>query len=101
MAEGANLTPAGPETMTMLEMLQQFAICHGNSRFTPVHIGYRNMEKIVNIKSLGTASLSFPSVLSISPRRQSEQAVSESAALRAGLRGSHHRRPIGVGGTHL
>jgi len=53
----------GPETMTMLEMLHQFAICHGNNRFTPVHIGYRNMEKIVNIKSLGNLNRQFVSLL--------------------------------------
>jgi hypothetical protein len=43
----------GPETMSILEMLNNFAKFHGNRRFTPVHIGYRNMEKILNVKSLG------------------------------------------------
>ena len=39
--------------MSMHDMLRQFAWFHGNRRFVPVHIGYRNMERILNVKSLG------------------------------------------------
>eukprot|EP01035_Chromulina_nebulosa_P007179 gene7179-9694_t len=53
----------GSETMSILEMLSNFAKFHGNRRFTPVHIGYRNMEMILNVKSLGNLNRQFVSLL--------------------------------------
>lgn len=46
--------------MSILEMLSNFAKFHGNCRFTPVHIGYRNMEMILNVKSLGNIAVLVP-----------------------------------------
>ena len=42
----------GPETISMVHMLQKFAEYQG-SKFRPVFIDYRNMERVLNIKSLG------------------------------------------------
>eukprot|EP00741_Cyanophora_paradoxa_P005674 tig00000903_g5501.t1 len=53
----------GPETMTMMEMLEKFSRAQGNSRFRPVHIGYRNMERVLNVKSLGNLNRQFVSLL--------------------------------------
>ena len=49
--------------MSMLEMLRRFATYQGNERFTPVHIGYKNMERILNVKSLGNLNRQFVSLL--------------------------------------
>jgi hypothetical protein len=43
--------------MSILEMLRKFAFVHGNTRFVPVYIGYRNMERILNVQSLGNRDL--------------------------------------------
>lgn len=53
----------GPETMTLMEMLEKFAREQGNTHFRPVHIGYRNMERVLNIKSLGNLNRQFVSLL--------------------------------------
>ncbi len=53
----------GPETMSILEMLAKFAKAQGNNRFTPVFIGYRNMEKLLNVRSLGNLNRQFVSLL--------------------------------------
>lgn len=53
----------GPETMTMLEMLSKFAKFQGNNNFRPVNVGYRNMEMILNVKSIGNLNRQFVSLL--------------------------------------
>lgn len=53
----------GPETMTMLQLLEKFAHVQGNKKFRPVFIGYRNMERVLNIKSLGNLNRQFVSLL--------------------------------------
>ena len=35
----------------------------GNTRFHPVHIDYRNMEMVLNVKSLGNLNRQFVSLL--------------------------------------
>lgn len=49
--------------MSMLELLTKFAEYQGNSSFRPVHIGYQNMEKILEIRSLGNMNRQFVSLL--------------------------------------
>lgn len=70
----------GPETMSILELLRKFAQFQGkvqngqnacinmrhfagNKNFHPVHIDYRNMEKVLNVKSLGNLNRQFVSLL--------------------------------------
>jgi len=53
----------GPETLTMLELLSRFATYNGKQHFRPVFIGYRNMEKLLNISSLGNLNRQFVSLL--------------------------------------
>ena len=53
----------GPETMSILELLQKFALYQGNKHFQPVFIDYRNLERIVNAKSLGNLNRQFISLL--------------------------------------
>jgi hypothetical protein len=53
----------GPEVLTMLEMLQRFAVYQGKENFWPVHIDYRNMENLLNVKSLGNLNRQFVSLL--------------------------------------
>jgi hypothetical protein len=53
----------GPQTLSILEMLRIFAQVQGNDNFRPVFIGYRNMEKLLNIKSLGNLNRQFVSLL--------------------------------------
>ncbi len=53
----------GPETMTILEMLGIFAKAQGNDSFRPVFIEYRNMEKLLNVRSLGNLNRQFVSLL--------------------------------------
>lgn len=44
----------GPETMTMVEMFRILSFYQNpNKTFRPVRIDYRNMEKMLNVKSLG------------------------------------------------
>jgi hypothetical protein len=44
----------GPETMTMMEMLKLLRYYQNPDKtFRPVHIDYRNMERMLNVKSLG------------------------------------------------
>jgi len=52
----------GPETITMMDMLRKFAVYQG-STFRPVFIDYRNMERVLNIKSLGNLNRQFVSLL--------------------------------------
>jgi hypothetical protein len=50
----------GPETMTMMEMLRVLRFLQNpEKQFRPVHIDYRNMERMLNVKSLGASVLSF------------------------------------------
>ena len=53
----------GPETMSIMEMLRRFAKAQGRTNFRHVFIGYRNMEKVLNIKSLGNLNRQFVSLL--------------------------------------
>lgn len=53
----------GPETISILEMLKIFAEAQGNKSFRPVFIGYRNMEQVLNIQSLGNLNRQFVSLL--------------------------------------
>lgn len=46
-----------------MEMLETFAQAQGNNTFRPVHIGYRNMERVLNVKSLGNLNRQFVSLL--------------------------------------
>ena len=54
----------GPETMTILQMLEKFAH-HQNrgGRFRPAFIGYRNMEEILNVRGIGNLNRQFVSLL--------------------------------------
>lgn len=53
----------GPETISILDMQRKFANYLGNKTFRPVHIDYRNMEELLNIKSLGNLNRQFVSLL--------------------------------------
>ena len=53
----------GPETMSILELLEKFAYYRGVKNFRPVHVGYRNFEKLLNVKSLGNLNRQFVSLL--------------------------------------
>ena len=53
----------GPETMTILGLLEKFAYFRGVKNFRPVHVGYRNFEMLLNIKSLGNLNRQFVSLL--------------------------------------
>jgi hypothetical protein len=53
----------GPETMSILELLERFAYYRGIKHFRPVHVGYRNFEMLLNIKSLGNLNRQFVSLL--------------------------------------
>lgn len=53
----------GPETMSFLQMLKIFAAAQGNHNFRPVFIDYRNMERVLNIQSLGNLNRQFVSLL--------------------------------------
>eukprot|EP01041_Mallomonas_annulata_P011395 gene11395-23843_t len=53
----------GPEVLTLLEVLQKFAKYNGNDSFRPVHIGYQNMESVLNVASLGNLNRQFVSLL--------------------------------------
>lgn len=53
----------GPETITMLQLLQRFAKYQGRNTFRKVHIGYDNMESLLNITSLGNMNRQFLSLL--------------------------------------
>jgi hypothetical protein len=53
----------GPQTISIQGMLEKFAKAQGNKHFRPTHIGYRNMERVLNIKSLGNLNRQFVSLL--------------------------------------
>lgn len=53
----------GPDTISILNMQKKFAKYLGNSNFRPVFIDYRNMEELLNIKSLGNLNRQFVSLL--------------------------------------
>lgn len=53
----------GPETMTILQLLEKFAYYRGIKNFRPVHVGYRNFEMLLNVKSLGNLNRQFVSLL--------------------------------------
>ena len=53
----------GPETMNILELLEKFAYYRGVKTFRPVHVGYRNFEMLLNVKSLGNLNRQFVSLL--------------------------------------
>ena len=52
----------GPETLTMKELLQMMATFHGRT-LQPVHVNYYNMERILNVASLGNYNRQFVSIL--------------------------------------
>jgi len=53
----------GPDTMGMLEMLEHFARINNNPRFRPVFVDYRNLERVLNVASLGNLNRQFVSLL--------------------------------------
>ncbi len=53
----------GPETLSILELLKKFAIYQGSPKLKPIFIKYRNMERLVNVKSLGNLNRQFISIL--------------------------------------
>lgn len=53
----------GPETISMVHMLRKFSEFQGNRHFRPVYIDYRNMERVLNVKSLGNLNRQFVSLL--------------------------------------
>lgn len=53
----------GPETISFEQMLAHFAKFQGNTHFRPVYIDYRNMERIVNLITLGNLNRQFISLL--------------------------------------
>jgi hypothetical protein len=53
----------GPETISMVNMLRKFSEFQGNKNFRPVFIDYRNMERVLNVKSLGNLNRQFVSLL--------------------------------------
>lgn len=59
----------GPETLTLFELLQKFAYYHGRVNFRPVYIDFENMERVLNVASLGNLNRQFVSLL------RSEQAA--------------------------
>ena len=61
----------GPQTMSLLQLLEAFAFYHGNDTFRPVLIDYRNMELVLNVASLGNLNRQFVSLL-----RSEQSAVS-------------------------
>ena len=52
----------GPETMTMLELMQNFAALNGR-KLNPVFVDYRNFEMVLNVASLGNLNRQFVSLL--------------------------------------
>lgn len=52
----------GPETLTMKELLEVIATFHGRTLW-PVHVNYYNMERILNVASLGNYNRQFVSIL--------------------------------------
>jgi hypothetical protein len=44
-------------------MLRAFAVAQGNNSFRPVFIDYRNMERVLNVQSLGNLNRQFVSLL--------------------------------------
>jgi hypothetical protein len=55
-------TPQGPETMTMLELMENFAKLNGRV-LNPVFVDYRNFEMVLNVASLGNLNRQFVSLL--------------------------------------
>lgn len=54
----------GPETLSLLQMLERLGPSHNpGGRFRPVQIDYRNMERLLNVKSLGNMNRQFVSLL--------------------------------------
>lgn len=53
----------GPEVISMHDLLERFARFQGSPTFNPVFIDYRNMEELLNVKSLGNLSRQFVSLL--------------------------------------
>ena len=52
----------GPETMTMLELMENFAKLNGRT-LNPVFVDYRNFEMVLNVASLGNLNRQFVSLL--------------------------------------
>lgn len=61
----------GPETMSILELLEKFAYYRGVKHFRPVHVGYRNFEMLLNVRSLGNLNRQFVSLLRSEQHSQS------------------------------
>ncbi|EEH55935.1 uncharacterized protein MICPUCDRAFT_59255 [Micromonas pusilla CCMP1545] len=52
----------GPETMTMLKLMETFAALNGR-KLNPVFVDYRNFETVLNVASLGNLNRQFVSLL--------------------------------------
>jgi len=52
----------GPETMSLLELMQRFARVNGRE-LKPVFVDYRNFEMVLNVASLGNLNRQFVSLL--------------------------------------
>ena len=52
----------GPETMTMLELMENFAKLNGRT-LNPIFVDYRNFEMVLNVASLGNLNRQFVSLL--------------------------------------
>jgi len=52
----------GPETMTLLELMETFAALNGRKLY-PVFVDYRNFEHVLNVASLGNLNRQFVSLL--------------------------------------
>lgn len=53
----------GPETITYIDLLRKFAQYQQKKSFRPVFVDYRNLELILNVKSLGNLNRQFVSLL--------------------------------------
>lgn len=80
----------GPQKLTMIEVLGKFAKYNGNKHFRPVHIGYENMEKILDVASLGNLNRQFISLLRSEQQDSSHAAIGDPAAW-ASILGSEAR----------
>jgi len=65
----------GPETMSFLELLKKFAKYQKNEHFWPVFIDYRNMERVLNVKSLGNLNRQFVTLLRSEQEGKSKKVI--------------------------
>jgi hypothetical protein len=79
----------GPENISMVEMLKRFSEYQGKAKFRPVFIDYRNMERVLNVKSLGNLNRQFVSLLRA--EQSSETPIIGNPAVWEGLLGEGHK----------